>query len=150
MDLGMEETKSGYGTVRILLLGYTILKIPRLAKGMKISPCRNLEVAFKFSAGTDVFLYPLANLEESLLRTGSSLIRPVFSVFSKGKKIRYVPTVLNQSFYLFLAGQTIEAVILGMLCTIRHCWILRLPDVSYDYRLSSEVYPHCCRDHWSL
>lgn len=46
-------------------------------------------------------------------------------MFSKGK-IRYVLTVLNQSFHHFLAGQTIEAVILGMLCTIG-MWILRLP-----------------------
>ena len=47
-------------------------------------------------------------------------------MFSKEKKIRYVLTVLNQSFHHFLAGQTIEAVILGMLCTIG-MWILRLP-----------------------
>ena len=53
------------------------------------------------------------------------LIDRCFGVF-QGKKIRYVLTVLNQSFHHFLAGQTIEAVILGMLCTIG-MWILRLP-----------------------
>ena len=63
--------------------------------------------------------------KESLLRMGSSLIDRCFGVF-QGKKIRYVLTVLNQSFHHFLAGQTIEAVILGMLCTIG-MWILRLP-----------------------
>ena len=47
-------------------------------------------------------------------------------IIATGKKIRYVLTVLNQSFHHFLAGQTIEAVILGMLCTIG-MWILRLP-----------------------
>jgi len=72
-----------------------------------------------------MFSFYLLAAKESLLRMGSSLIDRCFGVF-QGKKIRYVLTVLNQSFHHFLAGQTIEAVILGMLCTIG-MWILRLP-----------------------
>ena len=101
-----------------------IVKIPRLAKGMKTSLEKLGSWLLIFLPGLMFSFYLLA-AKESLLRMGSSLIDRCFGVF-QGKKIRYVLTVLNQSFHHFLAGQTIEAVILGMLCTIG-MWILRLP-----------------------
>ena len=101
-----------------------IAKIPRLAKGMKTSLEKLGSWLLIFLPGLMFSFYLLA-AKESLLRMGSSLIDRCFGVF-QGKKIRYVLTVLNQSFHHFLAGQTIEAVILGMLCTIG-MWILRLP-----------------------
>ena len=101
-----------------------IVKIPRLAKGMKTSLEKLGSWLLIFLPGLMFSFYLLA-AKEALLRMGSSLIDRCFGVF-QGKKIRYVLTVLNQSFHHFLAGQTIEAVILGMLCTIG-MWILRLP-----------------------
>lgn len=101
-----------------------IAKIPRLAKGMKTSLEKLGSWLLIFLPGLMFSFYLLA-AKESLLRMGSSLIDRCFGVF-QGEKIRYVLTVLNQSFHHFLAGQTIEAVILGMLCTIG-MWILRLP-----------------------
>lgn len=101
-----------------------IAKIPRLAKGMKTSLEKLGSWLLIFLPGLMFSFYLLA-AKESLLRMGSFLIDRCFGVF-QGKKIRYVLTVLNQSFHHFLAGQTIEAVILGMLCTIG-MWILRLP-----------------------
>ena len=42
------------------------------------------------------------------------------------KKVLYVSETLNKSFHSFIVGQCLEAVILGVLCTIG-MWILRLP-----------------------
>lgn len=87
-------------------------------------PRETWQLAFNFSAGTDVFFLS-ACCQRIPLTDGQFPDRPVFRCFPR-EKIRYVLTVLNQSFHHFLAGQTIEAVILGMLCTIG-MWILRLP-----------------------
>lgn len=101
-----------------------IAKIPRLAKGMKTSLEKLGSWLLIFLPGLMFSFYLLA-AKESLLRTSISLIDRCFGVF-RGKKIRYVLTILNQSFHRFLVGQTVEAVILGVLCAIG-MWILRLP-----------------------
>ena len=123
MDLGMENEIRAWMN-EPFCWDTLIAKIPRLAKGMKTSLEKLGSWLLIFLPGLMFSFYLLA-AKESLLRMGSSLIDRCFGVF-QGKKIRYVLTVLNQSFHHFLAGQTIEAVILGMLCTIG-MWILRLP-----------------------
>lgn len=101
-----------------------VAKIPRLAKGMKTSLEKLGSWLLIFLPGLMFSFYLLA-AKESLLQTSISLIDRCFGVF-RGKKIRYVLTILNQSFHRFLVGQTVEAVILGVLCAIG-MWILRLP-----------------------
>ena len=101
-----------------------IQKIPRLAKSMKSSLEKLGSFLLIFLPGLMFSFYLLA-AKESLLRTSITLIDRCFGVF-RGKKIRYVLTVLNQSFHRFLVGQTVEAVILGVLCAIG-MWILQLP-----------------------
>ena len=99
-------------------------KIPRLAKDMK-------EVLQTLGGWLLVFLpglmfsFYLLAAKESLMRTTATWIDRRFGVF-RGKKIRFVLTVLNASFHRFLVGQTVEAVILGVLCTIG-MGLLRLP-----------------------
>lgn len=97
---------------------------PPTGKRHENFPGETWQLAFNFSAGTDVFFLS-ACCQRIPLTDGQFPDRPVFRCFPR-EKIRYVLTVLNQSFHHFLAGQTIEAVILGMLCTIG-MWILRLP-----------------------
>ena len=123
MDLGMENEIRAWMN-EPFCWDTLVAKIPRLAKGMKTSLEKLGSWLLIFLPGLMFSFYLLA-AKESLLRMGSSLIDRCFGV-SQGKKIHYVLTILNQSFHHFLAGQTIEAVILGMLCTIG-MWILRLP-----------------------
>lgn len=59
----------------------------------------------------------------------SKQIRHMMDIYMKKKsknKILYVSETLNKSFHNFIVGQCLEAVILGVLCTIG-MWILRLP-----------------------
>lgn len=100
-----------------------IVKIPRLAKGMKTSLEKLGSWLLIFLPGLMFSFYLLA-AKESLLRMGSSLIDRCFGV---SKEKNTLCTDGSQSVLpSFLTGQTIEAVILGMLCTIG-MWILRLP-----------------------
>lgn len=101
-----------------------IEKIPRLAKGMK-HPLEKLGNGLLFFLPGLMFSFYLLAAKESLIQTGITLIDRCSGVL-RGKKIRYVLAVLNQSFHRFLVGQTVEAVILGVLCAIG-MWILRLP-----------------------
>lgn len=123
MDLGMENEIRAWMN-EPFCWDTLIAKIPRLAKGMKTSLEKLGSWLLIFLPGLMFSFYLLA-AKESLLRTSISLIDRCFGVF-RGKKIRYVLTILNQSFHRFLAGQTVEAVILGVLCAIG-MWILRLP-----------------------
>ena len=70
-----------------------IVKIPRLAKGMKTSLEKLGSWLLIFLPGLMFSFYLLA-AKESLLRMGSSLIDRCFGVF-QGKKIRYVLTVIG-------------------------------------------------------
>ena len=101
-----------------------LTRIPKLAKGMK-QFLQNLGQWFFVVIPGLMFSFYLLASKETLLRGSITAIDRCFGVL-RGKKIRYVLTVVNHSFHRFLVGQTIEAVILGSLCATG-MWLLGLP-----------------------
>lgn len=82
------------------------------------SALMNIAIGLVFS------IYILYN-KEKLKEQAGRLVRAWFpSTFSRG--LAHVAYVCSQSFKRFIAGQTVEAIILGSLCTVG-MFLLRLP-----------------------
>ena len=99
-------------------LGSSIVNQAGNAVGSVASSLVDLGIGFVFS------IYILAN-KEKLIRQISRLIR-VWIPRRIGSWITHVVSVCGNTFQLFIAGQTTEAVILGTLCTIGML-ILQIP-----------------------
>ncbi|MGN0628894.1 MAG: AI-2E family transporter [Oscillospiraceae bacterium] len=98
--------------------GNTIIDKAGNLIGSVVSSVVDGVIGFVFS------IYILAN-KETLLRQVKRLIR-VWLPRRTGEIITHVASVCSDTFRLFIAGQTTEAIILGTLCTIGML-ILRLP-----------------------
>lgn len=72
-----------------------------------------------------IFAFYLLMSKDKLSRQANQIIDSYLSQ-KACKKIRYIANVLNDSFHMYIVGQSTEAIILGVLCTIG-MMILRLP-----------------------
>lgn len=123
IDMGMENEIQTW-MKEPFCMETLLSKLPKLAKDMKHFLQNLGQWLLAVIPGLMFSFYLLAS-KETLLRGSITIIDRCFGVL-RGRKIRYVLTVVNQSFHRFLVGQTIEAAILGSLCTIG-MWLLRLP-----------------------